>query len=239
MLEVVDMSTDIHGDIIMALQDSVKSCLHVTTLGSILARIGIDRMMAHHDDPILLGCGKYGVKPSQLLLVILLYGIRIILRIVTILVHHRSRIHEHQPHGYSFTLKNLRVIARRHGPTTTHVGIVEYCLRIATILMVAQDREPVEHQLRMRINKFVVGHPQWVVDTLHTLEVMDVSQSSHTLYVNSLCHRSHQFGDRFLVVIAITPEVIGHIEVDSLLQLFPLCGCLREGGRHRQHANEK
>lgn len=47
MLEVVDMSADIHVHM-MAAQDGVYPSLHISSLHRILGRIGVDGMMSHY-----------------------------------------------------------------------------------------------------------------------------------------------------------------------------------------------
>lgn len=52
MLEVVDMSADIHVHM-MAAQDGVYPSLHISSLHRILGRIGVDGMMSHYHHPVL------------------------------------------------------------------------------------------------------------------------------------------------------------------------------------------
>ena len=64
MLEAVDMSagTDIH--IAMLAKERKEEVLHILALGSVLACIGIHRMMSHDIHPILLRLTEGLANPS-------------------------------------------------------------------------------------------------------------------------------------------------------------------------------
>ena len=69
----------------------------------------------------------------------------------------------------------LGVIFGWHHPAAAYLAVVHKSLSITTILMVATNREPVEHQVGMRINIFVIGKPQRVLCRSHAIEMVDVA----------------------------------------------------------------
>ena len=59
----------------------------------------------------------------------------------------------------------------------------------------------------MGIDQFVVGHPEWIVDARHTVEMVSVSGRYHTFDLYLLGQITHQLSDRLLLIIAIAPQV--------------------------------
>ena len=118
-------------------------------------------------------------------------------------------------------VEHLGVIFGWHHPAAAHLAVVHKSLSITTILMVATNREPVEHQVGMRINIFVIGKPQRVLCRSHAIEMVDVAHGKYTFRIYRSRHLAHQFGDRLLVVVAVASHIIGHVEGDFALQFLP------------------
>ena len=118
-------------------------------------------------------------------------------------------------------IEHLGVIFGWHHPASAYLAVVHKSLSITTILMVATNREPVEHQVGMRINPFVIGKPQRILGGSHAIEMVDVAHGKYAFRIYRTRHLAHQFGDRLLVVVAVTAHVIGHIEGDFALQFLP------------------
>ena len=59
------------------MEDRQKALLHVEAFALLLRGVGIDRMMAYHDDPVFLDILQGFVEPGELGFCILLAGIRI------------------------------------------------------------------------------------------------------------------------------------------------------------------
>ena len=140
-----------------------QTLLHVETLALLLVGVGIYRVMTHHNHPVFLGVAQRLVKPRQLRLSVLLAGVGIDARILTIRVDERCCVEHHNAHGSVAVLEHLSIIPGRHHPSATHLAVVHESLRIAAILVVAANWEPVEHKVRMRVNQLVVGHPKRVL----------------------------------------------------------------------------
>ena len=62
MLEVVDMTADVHIYVVLA-QDAVYAFLHIKPLAFLFRGVGIDGVMAGYDDPVLLGTCQYRFQP--------------------------------------------------------------------------------------------------------------------------------------------------------------------------------
>ena len=178
-------------------------------------------MVTYYQYPVLFSRSQYRIQPVQLFVHILFTCVRIFFRILPIFIQQRSRINHHQAHRNIIVLQHLCVITGRHLPAGTHLTIVQYSLRITTIFVIAQYRIPWNHQFRMAVHQFVVGHPQRVVYTAHTFKVMHIAGSYHSFNIYILCHLPHQFGDRFLVVISITAQIICQIKIQGFLQCLP------------------
>ena len=118
-------------------------------------------------------------------------------------------------------VEHLGVIFGWHHPAAAHLAVVHKSLGITTILMVATNREPVEHQVGMRINIFIIGKPQRVLGRSHAIEMMDVAYGKYAFRIYCARHLAHQFGDRLLVVVAVASHIIGHVEGDFALQFLP------------------
>ena len=63
MLEVVDVTAGINRHIIIFMEDRQKALLHVEALTLLLRSVGVDRMMAYHDNPVFLGILQGFVEP--------------------------------------------------------------------------------------------------------------------------------------------------------------------------------
>ena len=177
--------------------------------------------MANNYYPIFLSILQSFVEPRELSLHILLASIWIYSRILTIRIDERCGIEEYNANGSITMIEHLSIIFRWHHPATAHFAIVHKCLCVATIFMVATNRKPIKHQVGMRIYQFVVCHPKRVLQRSYTIKMMDITNSKHTLRVYHSCHLAHKFGNRLLVVIAISAHIVGHIEGNVALQFFP------------------
>ena len=203
------------------MEDRKKALLHVETLALLLRGVGIDRMMAYHDNPVFLGILQSFIEPGELSLSILLAGIRIDFRILAVRINKGRGVEEDDTHGSSFVVEHLGVIFGWHHPAAAHLAVVHKSLGITTILMVTTNREPVEHQVGMRINPFVIGKPQRVLSGSHAIEMVDVAHGKYAFWIYRARHLAHQFGNRLLVVVAVATHVIGHVEGDFALQFLP------------------
>ena len=83
--------------------------------------------------------------------------------------------------------------------------------------MVTQHGIPVEHQLGVRIDVFVVGIPQRVVDTGHPFEVVNVAGSGYKLDAYLAGRLAHLLGNGLLVVIAVPAHVVGYDKVEVVV----------------------
>ena len=217
MLEVMDMSAQIHIYIVMLAQNTVYPFFHIQAFRIILVCIRINRMVTHNQHPVFFGRCQYRIQPCQLLVHILLACIRILFRILTVFIQQRGCVNHYQAHRNIIVLQHLCVITCRHLPTGTHLTIIQYSLRITTIFMITQYRIPWNHQFRMAVHQFVVGHPQRIVYTAYAFKVMHIAGCYHCFNIYILCHLTHQFGDRFLVVISITAQIICQIKIQGFL----------------------
>ena len=209
MLEVVDVSAHVHIYLVPT-QDGVHPLLHVRPLLRALGRVGIDGMVSHHHHPVLTGSGQFLVQPCQLSVGTLLPYRRVVLRVVVVLVYQGCGVEEYHPHAGAVPLEHLAVVACRHLPSAAHLRIVQHRLRVPPVLMVAQDGVPGNLQFRVTVDEFVVGHPQRVIHTLHSHEMMHVPQCQHRLEVMFLGHAPHEFRYRLLFVVAVTPHIVSH-----------------------------
>ena len=110
VLEVVDMSANVHCHIIILVEQWHHTFLHVYTFVDALACLCIDRMMAYYYYPIFLSSLKSLVEPRQLLLHILLAGIWVFFGCLAILVNERSGIKEHNTNACAFVIVYLGII---------------------------------------------------------------------------------------------------------------------------------
>ena len=127
-----------------------------------------------------------------------------------ILVYEWGGVQEHDSERGTVISKHLAVIACGHLPATANLGIVEHSLGVAPVFMIAQNGIPGNLQFGMRIHELVVGHPQGVCYTLHSHEMMYISQCQYSFEIILFGHASHQFGDRLLFVVAIASHVVGN-----------------------------
>ena len=95
VLECVQMSADVHIHIVMFEKHGVHALLHIGTLTLVLVGIGVDRMVAHYDDPVLIGLGQGLVQPCQLLAVVGLGSVGILVGLLAVLVYNRSGVEHH------------------------------------------------------------------------------------------------------------------------------------------------
>ena len=203
------------------MEDRKEALLHVEALILLLRGVGVDRMMAYHDDPVFLGILQGFVEPGELSLSILLAGIRIDFHILAVRIDKGCGVEEDYTHGGSLVVEHLGVIFGWHHPAAAHLAVVHKSLGITTILMVATNREPVEHQVGMRINIFIIGKPQRILGRSHAIEMVDVAHGKYAFRIYRARHLAHQFGDRLLVVVAVSTHIIGHVEGDFTLQFLP------------------
>jgi len=200
-------------------QNGIEVCLHIRAFALVLRGFGIDGMVSGNDNPVFLGGAQYGVHPGKLLPVVLLAGIGIGIAFIAVFVNHRGGVYPKDADSSAFILECLGIITGRHCPAAADVTVVEHSLRIAAVFVVAQQGEPVYHQLRMAVDKFVVGHPKRVVHTAYTFKMVYIAGGKYEFGVCAvLCHLSHQFGNGFLVVVAVAAEVVGYVEVELLVE---------------------
>ena len=62
MLEVVDMTADVHIYVVLA-QNAVYAFLHVKPLAFFFRSVGIDGVVTSHDDPVFLGACQHRFQP--------------------------------------------------------------------------------------------------------------------------------------------------------------------------------
>ncbi len=208
------MTTAIDSYVGMAMQHGQEIFLHIGTLNILLRCLSIDRMVTDADDPVLMGSSQCRVDPCQFLVAVLLASIGISLRVVAVTVHEWCGVDEDDAHGAALTGEDLRIVTGRHVPATAHITVVEDCLCVATILVVTHDRVPETHELGVRINELVVGHPQGIGRALHTIEVMDVTHGDDCLRADGECHLTHELSDGLLVIVTIATHVVDPVEVD-------------------------
>ena len=55
MLEVVDVTAGINRHIIIFMEHRQQALLHIKTFGFLLACLGVDGVVTHHDDPVFVG----------------------------------------------------------------------------------------------------------------------------------------------------------------------------------------
>ena len=67
MLEVVDMSADVHVYLVLA-EYRIETFLHIQTFAVIFRSFCIDGMVSGYDDPVFFGTGQYRVDPRELFL---------------------------------------------------------------------------------------------------------------------------------------------------------------------------
>ena len=104
MLEVVDVTAGINRHVIIFMEYRKKALLHVESLVLLLASLGVDRMMAYHDNPVFLGILQSFVEPGELSLSILLTSIRIDFRILAVRINKGRGVEEDDAHGGSFVV---------------------------------------------------------------------------------------------------------------------------------------
>ena len=226
VLEIVDVSAGIDGHILVFVENRHHLLLHVVTLLFRLGGLGVDGVVAHHDDPVFVGVAQCFVQPLQLFVFILLAGIGIDVGIRAVAVDERRGVNEHHTQREALLLEHLREIARRHHPAAADFVVVEHGLRVTSVFVVAKDGKPVNHQFWMGIDVLIVGGPERVADRGDTIEMMNVASGNHTFRPHRFRHLPHQFRDGLLFVIAVAAEVVGHVERDVALQRFPLFWCL-------------
>ena len=231
------VATGIDAHVVVALQHGQQTASQVLLLHDVLLRLRVDGVVPHDDDPVFLRVAQRGVEPLQLRLHVLHSCVGIDLRVVAVTLDERRGVDAHHPHRCAFRRHHLIIIARRHHPSAAPLRVVDHRLCVAAILVVAAHGEPVDHQLGVRVDQLIVGHPQRVVDRLYAVEMVHIARCDDTFRLQRLTHVSHQFGYRLLVVIAVTSEVVGQIHRHVALQLLPvgrrLCRHHRCGAEHQ------
>ena len=222
----MNMTTKIHIDTI-SVQQRLQTFTHIGTFTFLFRRIGIDRMMADYDLPFLSRRGKRFFNPLKLLFHILSAGIGIFLRIFTVFVNQRRSIYKYQQGFLIFTgLHDFWVITGRDDPTTAFLAVIQYRLRITAILMVPVDGKPLQHQLRMAVNKLVVCHPQRIVDAGYSLEMMSIPGRDNKFDVYLFRQVSHQLGNRLLFIITVPSQVADQIKIFAFFRYGRNVECL-------------
>ena len=233
VLEIVDMAADVHVHAVFA-QDRIQTLLQVEPLLLVLAGFGVDGVVADDDLPGFIGLLQRRVDPAQLFVDVLRGNVPVgFLRFLVVLVDQRRGVDPNHAQGGGVAhLETFGVVAVGHHPAAADVAVVEDGLRVAPVLVVAENRIPVEHQFGVGVDQFVVGHPERVVYAGHALEVVNVAGSGHKLDVDLLGQFAHRLGDRFLVVVAVASQVVGNDEVEIVFvdRGQPL-GRIRRSGR--------
>lgn len=200
-----------------------QTALHIDALTLLLRCVGIDGMVSQHHHPVLMGVLQRGVEPCQLRLCILLRRIGIDVGVLAIGVDERCGVEHHHADGGVLMVEHLRVILGAHHPAAAHLSVVHERLRVAPILVVATHGKPVEHEVGMRIDPLEIGEPKGILQRGHAIEMMNVAHGQHTLGVDRSGHLAHQLGDGLLLIIAVAPHVVGHVECYLALERLP-CG---------------
>ena len=84
--------------------------------------------------------------------------------------------------------------------------------------MVAEDGEPVDHELGVVVDELVVGEPEGVVDAGDALEMVDVAEGGYEFEADDGFHFAHAAGDGTLVVVAVAAEVVDDVEVVAVVE---------------------
>ena len=165
----------------------------------------------------------------------MLAGIRVFLRVFTVFLDEGGRVDHDEADSDAVVFQHFGIVAGIHVPACAHFGVIQDGLRVAPVLMVAEDGIPGQHQFGVAVNEFVVGHPQRIPRAAHAFEMMHVSGCHHAFDVHRFGHLAHQFGYGFLVIVAVAPEVVGQVEVQRFFQGFPFRSVLRvhPGGKYR------
>ena len=85
--------------------------------------------------------------------------------------------------------------------------------------MVSTNREPVEHQVGMRINIFVIGKPQRILGGSHAIEMVDVTHGKYAFLISNTVS----------VGIAVRKEEIGIMKYIGATDAFVRAPFLLEG----------
>ena len=123
-------------------------------------------------------------------------------------------------------IEHLCEISLSRHPAAAFLAVIHHSLRITAVLMVSKHWKPVNHQFGMRIYLFVISHPQRVVHRSHAIEMMHVACRNDTLRTYDVSHFSHEFCNRFLVIISVASEVVGHEERQVAVHFLPFLPCL-------------
>ena len=225
------MSAYVHGNLLSVLPEyREQSALHVLLLYDVLARLRIYGMVSHHYHPVLLRIVERSVYPCQLCLHVLAVHVGVCGAVVVAVYHRRSVYHDNpDAHLAVVVAEHLRIVSSLHRPASRHLAVVQHGLCVAPVFVVAENGQPLRHQFRVRVYQLVVGHPQRVADRPYASEVVYVAKGQNGLRSYRLRHLAHHCGNRLLVVISVTSQVVGQKEVDVALQLLPLCGSLSMG----------
>ena len=114
------------------------------------------------------------------------------------------------------------------------MGVVEHGLGVAAVLMVAQYGMPGYHEFGVGINQLEVRCPKRVGGGGHALEVVYIASGKDAFGTYRLCHRAHEFCDGLLVVVAVAPRVVAHIEIERSFKCLPRLRVLCRSGRKRE-----
>ena len=106
-----------------------------------------------------------------------------------------------------------------HSPAAAYLAIIDNGLGVATIFVVAKHGIPGHHKLGMRVDEFVVGHPKRVGGAFHAVEVVNIAGGNNEFRTCAIVsHITHQFGNGFLVVVAISTGIVNHEEVEGVVE---------------------
>ena len=151
MLEVVDVSAQIGIDIVVTLKYRQEALLQIFAFRVGLACLGIDGVMTHDKHPLLFSHRECGVEPCHLTVGILEIGIRIGLFVLAILADERGCVDKYHAKRNSclFVFVAACVVTLVEDPSATLFAIIEHCLRVASVFVIAEHRQPVDHQFGM------------------------------------------------------------------------------------------
>ena len=189
-------------------------------------------MMTDDDHPVLMGILQCLIQPLQFSLAALLMGVGICDTIIAILVNQRRSIEENDAELATFILKDLGIITLLETPAAADFRIVENGLCVAAVFMITENRIPKTHQFGMTVDIFIVCTPQRVVDTLYSVEMMDVTDGDDGLHADFLGEVAHGSSAGFLVVIAIAAHIIAPQQIDRL-RMKQECAHHEEKERHK------
>jgi hypothetical protein len=85
--------------------------------------------------------------------------------------------------------------------------------------MVAQYRIPLFHEMGVSVYKFIIGHPQRVVNTLYTSPVMGITSGDKKFRFRYIYHPHHSLCHIFLTIVAISSQIANNVKVIAIIIL--------------------